>query len=78
MVQIPKNQQHHRSVKSEQYKIAMTHYHTKQSRLSSIPTATNAPIVYNLLLIDESTLEKMEKKFNVYYLLVKEGKAFNN
>jgi len=62
--------------KTEQHNAAMTRYRIEQAKSASVPITTYSPIVRSLLTMDKSTLEKMERKFDICYLLVKEGMAF--
>ena len=48
----------------------------EQAKSACAPITTYSPIVRSLLTMDKSTLEKMERKFDICYLLAKEGMAF--
>ena len=62
--------------KTEQHKAAMSCHRIEQSKLACVPITTYSTITRSLLTMDKSTLEKMERKFDMCYLLAKEGMAF--
>jgi len=62
--------------KSEQHKVAMTRLRTEQARLSNVPIVSYAPIVQSFAAMETSTREKLEKRFDVCYMLAKEDMAF--
>ena len=51
--------------KTEQHKAVMSHYRIEQSKLACVPITTYSPITRSLLTMDKSTLEKMERKFDM-------------
>ena len=61
---------------TEQHKAAMTRYRIEQSKSACVPITTYSPIARSLLTMGKFTLEKMERKFDMCYLLAKEGMAF--
>ena len=61
---------------TEQHKATTTRYRIEQSKSACVPITTYSPIARSLLTMDKFTLEKMERKFDMCYLLAKEGMAF--
>ena len=59
-----------------QHKAAMSHLHTAQAKASSEPVTSYAPIVRALLMLDKPERARMRCKFDVCYLMAKEGIAF--
>ena len=51
--------------KTEQHKAAMSHHRIEQSKSTCVPITTYSPITRSLLTVDKSTLEKMERKFDM-------------
>ena len=58
--------------KSDQHKAAMIHVR----KVSNQPLKTYSPIARSLLTINETTQKRMEKKFDITYMLMKENMAF--
>ena len=63
-------------VACDQHKSAMLHLRTAQVKASSEPLTSYALIALTLLRLDKPDRERMRRKFNVSYLMVKEGIAF--
>ena len=54
----------------------MSHLHTTQARASNEPVTSYAPIASSLLMLEESERARMRCKFDLCYLMGKEGIAF--
>ena len=54
----------------------MSHFRTVQAKESSEPVTSYALIARALLMLDEPERERMRRKFDVCYLMAKEGIAF--
>jgi len=54
----------------------MSHLHAEQARARQESVTSYGPIAYSLLILDESERERMQRKFNLCYLMAKEGIAF--
>ena len=63
-------------VACDQHKAAMSHLRTAQAKASSKPVTSYAPIARALLMVHEPERARMRRKFDVCYLIVKEGIAF--
>ena len=63
-------------VACNQHKAAMLHLRTVQAKASSRPVTSYAPIAHALLMLDEPERARMRCKFDVCYLIAKEGIAF--
>ena len=63
-------------VACDQHKAAMSHLRTAQAKASSEPVTSYAPIARALLMLDEPERARMRRKFDVCYLMAKEGIAF--
>ena len=62
--------------KSDQHRAAMSRVHVEAAKASNLPVTTYSPLARSLLTMDECTRERMRKKFDVCYLLAKEGLSF--
>ena len=51
--------------KTEQHKAAMSHYQIEKSKSACVPITTYSSITRSLLTMEKSTLEKMERKFDM-------------
>ena len=63
-------------VASDQHKTAMSRLRTAQARASNKPVTSYAPIARSLLILNEPERGRMRRKFDVCYLMAKEGIAF--
>ena len=63
-------------VVSDQHKAAMAHLRTAQARARKEPVTSYATIARSLLMLDETERGRMRRKFDLCYLLAKEGIAF--
>ena len=63
-------------VGSNQHKAAMPHLHTAQVRARNEPVTSYAPIARSLLMLEESERGRMRCKFDLCYLMAKEGIMF--
>ena len=63
-------------VASDQHRAAMSHLRTTQARASNEPVTSYAPIARSLLMLEESERVRMRRKFDLCYLMAKEGVAF--
>ena len=63
-------------VASDQHKAAMSRLRTAQARASNEPVTSYAPIARSLLILNEPERGRMRRKFDVCYLMAKEGIAF--
>ncbi len=63
-------------VACDQHKAAMSHLHAAQGRASNEPVTSYPPIARALLMLDEPERARMRRKFDVCYLMAKEGIAF--
>ena len=63
-------------VACDQHKAAMSHLRTAQAKASGEPVTSYAPIARALLMLDEPERARMRRKFDVCYLMAKEGIAF--
>ena len=63
-------------VVSDQHKAAMSHLRTAQAKASNEPVTSYAPIARSLLMLEESDRVRMRNKFNMCYLMAKEGIAY--
>ena len=63
-------------VACDQHKAAMSHLRTAQAKASSEPVTSYAPIARALLMLDEPERARMRRKFDVCYLMAKEGITF--
>ena len=61
---------------SGQHKKAMAELHTAQARASRTPVVQYAPIAHALSMLSDVDRTRIRKKFNVCYLMAKEGIAF--
>ena len=63
-------------VASDQHKAAMSHLRAFQARARQEPITSYAPIARSLLVLEESERGRMRRKFDLCYLMAKEGIAF--
>ena len=61
---------------SDQHKAAMQRLHVDNAKAASQSIATYAPIAKSLLNMEASVKSKMKRKFDICYLMAKEGMAF--
>ena len=61
---------------SEQHKSAMSPHRTAQARSSNQPITTFAPIARSLLNLGDSEKVRLRRKFDMCYMMAKEGLAF--
>ena len=61
---------------SDQHKAAMTRLYTDQAKANKQPITSYAPIARGLLTLEDSVKATMKLKFDVCYLMAKEGMAF--
>ena len=61
---------------SEQHKAAMSCQRTLQARANEEPVTSYAPIARSLLMLEESERGRLRRKFDLCYLMAKEGIAF--
>ena len=61
---------------SDQHKAAMRRLHVNNAKAASQSIATYAPIAKSLLNMEASVKTKMKKKFDICYLMAKEGMGF--
>ena len=62
--------------KSEQHRSAMSLISTEAAKASNLPITSYSPIAHCLLIIDDTTRLRLKKKFDISYLLAKEGMPF--
>ena len=63
-------------VGSDQHKSAMSHLHTAKAKASNQPVTSYAPIMRALTMLKESERGRMRCKFDMGYLMAKEGITF--
>ena len=63
-------------VASDQHKAAMSRLRAAQTKASNEPITSYAPIVRSLLMLNEPERGRMRRKFDMCYLMAKEGIAF--
>ena len=63
---------------SYQHEAAMVRYNRDRAKDGNLPADIASPIVCCLLRIDPTTRARMNKRFDVCYLLAKEGVAFTS
>ena len=63
-------------VASNQHKASMSHLRTVQARANKEPVTSYAPIARSLLMLGESERGRMRRKFDLCYMMAKEGIAF--
>ena len=61
---------------SDQHKAVMQHLCVDNVKAESQSIATYAPISKSLLSMEASVKSKMKRKFDIFYLMAKEGMAF--
>ena len=61
---------------SEQHQAAMRHLQIDHAKAAKQPVSTYAPIARSLLNLEASVKAKMKRKFDICYLMAKEGMAF--
>ena len=54
----------------------MSRVHADAAKASSLPITSYSPIARSLLVMDDTTRERMRKKFDVSYVIAKEGMPF--
>ena len=61
---------------SEQHRSAMSHMLAEAAKASSLPITSYSPIARSLLVMDDTTRDRMRKKFDICYVIAKEGMPF--
>ena len=61
---------------SEQHRKAMSEFQTAQAKASRTPVVLYAPIAQAHSMLSDVDCARMQKKFDVSYLMAKEGIAF--
>ncbi len=61
---------------SEQHKVAMCRYRQAQAKSSSQPVTSYAPIAKSLLNLGDTDKARLRRKFDICYMMAKEGMAF--
>ena len=62
--------------KSEQHRAAMSRMYAESAKASKLPVTSYSPIARSLLTIDEGTQERLRKKFDICYVVAKQGLSF--
>ena len=62
--------------KSEQHTASMAHMQANRAKAQCRPVETYAPIARSLLVLDDREKGKMKRKFEICYVLAREGLAF--
>ena len=62
--------------KSEQHTACMAHMRADSARIQNKPVESYAPIARSLLVLDDREKEKIKRKFEICYVLAREGIAF--
>ena len=62
--------------KSEQHTASMAYMRANHAKAQGKPVETYAPIARSLLVLDDSEKRKMTRKFEICYVLAREGLAF--
>ena len=62
--------------KSEQHTTCMAHMRADSARIQNKPVESYAPIARSLLVLDDREKEKIKRKFEICYVLAREGIAF--
>ena len=60
----------------EQHKVTMLRLRTEQVKAASVPIAECCPIAKSLLSLKQPMQEKLNKKFDICYVMAKESIAF--
>ena len=63
-------------VRSEQHKAAMLRHRAAQARATNEPVSSYSPIAQSLLTMEESEGSRMKRKFELSYMMAREGIAF--
>ncbi len=63
-------------VNSDQHRAAMVRTRTEAAKATNQPITSYSPIVRSLLRMDDQVMERMKKKFDICYVMAKEGLAF--
>ena len=61
---------------SEQYRSAMSRMLAEAAKASSLPITSYSPIARSLLVMDDTTRDRMRKKFDICYVIAREGMPF--
>ena len=61
---------------SEQHKASMDHMHTAVAEAKSIPIVTYSPLARSLMTLNSQEKARLMKKFDICYVLAREGIAF--
>ena len=61
---------------SEQHRSAMARACVEAAKAANLPITSYSPIARSLLVLDDATRERMRKKFDICYLIAKEGMPF--
>ena len=64
-------------VSSDQHRAAVMRWRAATAKATNQPITTYSPIASSLLTMDETVNKRMMKKFEICYLLAKEGIAFH-
>ena len=62
---------------SGQHKAAMSHYKADQAKTHNESAAVYAPIASSLMNMDAATKARMKRKFDICYVMAKEGMSFS-
>ena len=62
--------------KSEQHKVSMMRLHADQAKSKQLSITSYSPIARCLLRMDQTSKERMRKKFDICYVMTKENMAF--
>ena len=62
--------------KSEQHTASMAYMRANHAKAQGKPVETHAPTAHSLLVLDDSEKRKMTRKFEICYVLAREGLAF--
>ena len=62
--------------KSEQHVASMARLQEQHARARDLPTSSYAPIVRSLMVLDQREKKRMQHKFEICYVLAREGLAF--
>ncbi len=62
---------------SGQHKAAKSRYKLDQSKVQNQPLASYAPIMSSSMNMDAATKERLKKKFDICYMMAKEGMSFS-
>ena len=63
-------------VRSEQHKAVMLRHRAAQARATNEPVSSYSPIAQSLLTMEESEGSRMKRKFELSYMMAREGIAF--